>query len=81
MRDKGGCNTLPWHALQIKHIIKLVCRVIDSVRDGRRRGKTMRYQVSLPKSRYMCTVSIRKQNSNSPLLVSYFESKYCVRAR
>lgn len=56
MRAKGGCNTLPWHALQIKHIIKLVCRVIDSVRDGRRREKTMRYQVSLPKSPVICAL-------------------------
>lgn len=69
-------------ALQIKHIIKLACRVIDSDRDGRRRGKTMRYQVSSPKSRVICAL-YRSENkiSTHRFWVSYFESKICVRAR
>ena len=70
------------HALQIKHIIKLACRVIDSDRHGRRRGKTMRYQVSSLKSRIICAL-YRSENkiSTHRFWVSYFESKLCVRAR
>ena len=76
MRGKGGCNTLPRHALQIKHIIKLVSGVIDSVRDGRRRGKTMRYQVSSPKSPVICAPH-RSENKipTHRCWVSYFESR------
>ena len=65
------------HALEIKHIIKLACRVIDSDRDGRRRGKTMRYQVSSLKSRIICAL-YRSENklSTHRFWVSYFESNY-----